>query len=608
VLTGVVCYIERTPGGSGLRRVRLVGPELDQSWSAPSLAGDDPGRPAAPGEQLAHLRSAAAWIAEELAPVRELAAICLDAEGGVCSWISAPSADPQVVLAAIRQIGAPATSTGEPAAVAAGFGLLPDDAMGLASARSVQALAAPEQTGGSGFTSGGKGTPSLPRRRLGVLSVADAPVRVLIDELDALKIGVGSVISFWHAAALAWDPSVERTTARDRAQRNGAAETSPHAPIVVEPDAPVTATVIIDPAGRLTWSWSKSGELLAAGAMRLRTHTYNRVSPVAAAAPADLAPLGADEADLAPATRRLMPEDAGETMHAAECAPGDVGRLVMDWLSWSVQIGRTPDRIVCIGPATLPARPVPGEPAPTPSTLAETLGASWPSASIDAAIHDDPIGATLNRLRVLPMFQPARSAGTPAARAEDPRLSLVTLTSRPGRLDRTMHIWATLAILGAAAAVFIYAQRLGSGIENLRTRTAAVQARRIELLQSAEGIIPALSKSPDPVGMLSGKIQEYSDQISRLTASKPLLPLLLPAIEIFKEPEFADVQITTISASDIRLLISFTVAEADDLIPSAIRTKLDERFGVGVWDGNWGTSSRGRRPYDIFWVNPGGKR
>lgn len=617
MLTGIVCYIERTPGGVGLRRIRLVGPELDQTWVTPSTAGDDGAKASMPGEQLAHLRSAAAWIAEEIAPSRELAAICLDSEGAVCSWVSSPSADPQVVLAALRQVGGgPSHPTGEAAPAATGFGLLPDDASGFGSARSIQALAAPEQKSRGVAPKAATKSTAAPRKRLGVLSIADAPVRVLLDELDKLKISVGSVLSFWHAVSLAWDPGVERSkTSGNRSTSVSNGEYDAHAPIVVAAEAPTIAAIVVDPAGRLTWAWSRKGELIAAGSMRLRTHTFSRGDSALSSIPfsGDHEEMSRDAHDLAPIARRVEGDDSGigggvavgETVQAAECSAGDVGRLVMDWLAWSVQVGCTPERVVCIGPATVSHRPGLGASPPTPVSVAQALVAAWPSATVDAAIHDDPIGATMNRLRALPMFAPARSPDIEAGTDDDPRLNLVALTGRPGRLDRTTHIWATVAILGAAAAVFIYTQRLAGGIEGLRSRSAAVQKMRVELLQSVEDIVPAVSKTADPVGMLSSKNLEYSEQMGRLAVRRPYLPRLLPAIEILQSPEFSNVEITTISADNVRLLIKFSVPEEDSLTPSAIRNKLDERYGVGVWDGAWGSSARGRRPYEVFLMNPG---
>lgn len=616
MLTGVVCHIERTPGGAGIRRVRLLGPELDQSWSAPKLSGDA-SSPAPAREQLASIRAAAAWIADELSPLRELAALCLDAEGSVCSWVSAPSSDPDVVVAAIRQagatIGAPSAPTEAGAAAGAGFGLLPDDSLGIGSARSVQALAPPEAKEPFSFHLGRKPAAPSVRKRLGVLSIADAPARILLDELDRLKIGVGSVVSLWHAAALAWDPAAPSRPARDRStSEHHAPDRNGHDPIVVEAAAPITAVVIVDPAGRLNWSWSRAGDLLAAGAMRLRTHTYVRsISPAPQTVPQEAA-----EADLSVVARRANPDEPPETIHAAECSEGDIGRLVMDWLSWSMQVGATPDRVICIGPATIPHRPVAGEPPPTPASFAQRLGAAWPGATVDAAVHADPIGATLNRLRASPLLAPSKGAGKGITRKspkvaaapgeDDPRQSLLPLTRRAGRLDRRMHIWVALAILAAAAAVFLYATRLRRGIDTLETRLAAAQTRRAELLASAATVVPTIASSPDPIATLNAKIQELSDQFNKLAAGKPKLQNLLPALELLRSPEFSNIQITAVTASDAQIVITFTVPRDDDLTPRAIRNQLDARFGAGTWDGRWLTARNDRRPYEIFLTTLGG--
>lgn len=611
MLTGVVCYVERTPGGNAIRRLRLVGPELDQTWVAPLGPGDDPSRPPAPGEQIAHIRSAAAWIAEEIAPVRELVAICLDPEGGVCSWVSAPSTDPKVVMASIRQGAAPVGTGAELGASAGrtgGFGLLPDDDLGAGSGRSVQALAEPDTTSRTSLLpSRTKEVVSGPRQRLGVLSVADAPVRVLLDELDRLKIGVGAVLTLWHAAALAWDPSSAPHTSSSKrgAGQNGTADALE--PIVVETEGPVAAAVIVDPQGRLVWAWSKGGDLLAAGTMRLRTHSYTRV-PQHHAAPPE-APAASDSAiiDLGSAASRIAPEDTGEPIRATECASDDIGRLVMDWLAWSVQVGQTPERVVCVGPATIPHRPGPDQPSPTPESLARTLVGAWPGATVDAAVHDDPIGATLNRLRALPMFAPSRTPSGEVALLDDPRRNVVTLTKRPGRFDRIMHYWATVAILCAAAAVFLYTRRLGAGIEELRSRRDGLVAERLRLLESMEPLVPSVSKTADPVGLLGAKIHELNDQLTRVTPTTSVLERLLPAMEILNREEFASVQIGNITASDLDIRIDFSVPQADELLLPAIRDALDQKYGPNVWDGTRSPARNERIPYSIFWHLPGAR-
>ena len=131
------------------------------------------------------------------------------------------------------------------------------------------------------------------------------------------------------------------------------------------------------------------------------------------------------------------------------------------------------------------------------------IAGAWPGATVDAAIHDDPIGATLNRLRTLPAFAPSRTPSEEMTLPDDPRVNIVTLTNRPGRFDRRMHDWAMLAVLAAAAAVFLYTRRIGSGIAGLRAEVAKAQAERTEVLQSVENLIPAVSKQPDPIGLIN---------------------------------------------------------------------------------------------------------
>ena len=64
---------------------------------------------------------------------------------------------------------------------------------------------------------------------------------------------------FWHAVALAWDPAAKDAPADS--DRDGR---------VVSASTPVGATIVIDPDGRLTWSWSQRGTLIAGGTLLLR--------------------------------------------------------------------------------------------------------------------------------------------------------------------------------------------------------------------------------------------------------------------------------------------------------------------------------------------------
>ncbi|HVU62385.1 MAG TPA: hypothetical protein VHC70_00300, partial [Phycisphaerales bacterium] len=113
---GVVCYIERTPGGAGIRRIRLIAAGLARQWTAPdpstvsSVGGaDSPGH-----SQISVVHAGATWIAETLNQVglKRLAAICVDAEGSICAWLSAPSPEPAIVRATITQSGVDGDVTG----------------------------------------------------------------------------------------------------------------------------------------------------------------------------------------------------------------------------------------------------------------------------------------------------------------------------------------------------------------------------------------------------------------------------------------------------------------------------------------------------------------
>src|SRR5207244_1332465 len=65
---GVVCYIERSGGGTGIRRLRLVAAGLARTWTAPegrSVSSVDAG----PGPALGAARAGATWMAGTLGGV-----------------------------------------------------------------------------------------------------------------------------------------------------------------------------------------------------------------------------------------------------------------------------------------------------------------------------------------------------------------------------------------------------------------------------------------------------------------------------------------------------------------------------------------------------------
>lgn len=366
-----MCYMARSDRGGQMSALRLVGAHSDDAWAAP--AGIAPSEAAGEG---------ANWVRTTLAETsksRSIAVLCLDADGAVCSWVSAPSTDAELVRATIES--AAGTGFEDDGGLEGGsHGRFPD----LPGETSYEPLGEP---GGSG------------QQRLAVLAVPEVPARMLIDELDTRGVRVGRSISLWHAAAQAWDPSGPAS--------NGVART----PAVAD-HAPATAVVLIDPeAPRLVWCWTLRGALIAGGSIRLR------------------------------ASRE-------EDHTGAVVTSASLGRLASEWLSWSVQLGVAPDRIVCVGSVDADA-----EGGLDAAAVGDAIGSRWPGASVAVVDDPDPIGTTLRRLVA------AEDLGrTTPSEAGPARSSLTALTGRPTRAHRSMHVWAGVALaigaVGVAAAAF----------------------------------------------------------------------------------------------------------------------------------------------------------
>lgn len=592
-MSGMVCYFERFAGGNGLRRVRLVGAAFDRAWTAPGASGEVvSGAGEGHGAAVAGVRAGARWVAETLRSlgVSRLDVLVLDPEGGVCAWLSAPSPDQRMLAATVQQAalgGVEGAGGSATRLIAAGMLAGENGAFGGEGDVSLQALAVADESPAAGRRvlrlPGRRAGAGLgeQRQRFGVISVRDAAARVFIDELDARGIEVGSVCSTWHALGAAWDPGAPRAGEE---------------PADV---AQTCAVVLTDPAGRIVWAWSTAGEIVAAGTVRLRQVSHRAPGP--ASQPGAIALPGADE-------------PSGE-VSGLECTGADVGRLVMDWLSWSAQLGRSPDRIVCVGPATLPG--LPGSPGhgpswlggPAPVSVAEGLGRAWEGATIDAAVHDDPVGATLTKLAGV---GPVGARPAHAARADDdPRRELLALSARPGRADRWMFRWMAAGLLAAGAAVAVVGWRFHSAASDARQRVEQAAAARRTLLKDLDSLVPGVSNydGPAAIGRLQGKATELEQVNKSLRAQRPILQELervLLAVDGSEGVRFADLTLNA-AVGSVRLRVPD--AEAGPAIfdritaspypgcmpwrgttPAALTG--DERFYVLT--GSWPTEAGGR--------------
>ncbi len=418
-----VCYIRRSDRGALIRSALLLGERSEDRWDA------EPAADAIGAESAAF--DAADWIRSRLAETRSakrLDTLCLDVDGAACSWVRGRDADAELIRSAI-----------EGASLQGGPGsddeaLDPIQTPGIADRlpRLGRELDFDVLSQGDAET------------RAAVIAAPDAPARLLIDRLDAMGVRIGRVVTIWHAMAEAWDPGA-RAASTDRAG-------------IVSTDHPPAAVVLIDPEdGRLVWSWSRQGRLLACGSMRLR---------------------------------RLRSDT--RSVHA-EVREHDIARLAGDWLGWSAQIGVSPSRVVVVG------TPAPG--GMSPGEIGRALTRAWPNAVADLIGHDDPVTETLRR--------------TLDAR---PINAFRSLSERPTRTHRAAFRWSAVMLILAAACIAALAAGLFARASETRGLVTQVRQERTEALGSID---PQLALDPLPVVRLNERITQIERRTGALQVDPP---------------------------------------------------------------------------------------
>jgi hypothetical protein len=216
----VACYI-----ASDLRSLRLaVGAGL--TWQAERTPGEEGEQTLPPVRERAE--QAAAFVVDALRREQEtLGVVCVSVDDAMCSWIAAPSADEQVIAAAVRRRGADWSR----------------DTLG----ESVQALAERPKRHGLGDLRLGRRAGDGERAsaaHLAVLEALDGPLRLWLDALDRRSVRPATVQTLWHAASGVWADGPA-----------GAADTA----------APLVAAIVRERADRIIWAWGRAGALVAGG-------------------------------------------------------------------------------------------------------------------------------------------------------------------------------------------------------------------------------------------------------------------------------------------------------------------------------------------------------
>lgn len=668
-MSGVACYIQRSHSGQAIAGLRLVASGLDLSWRAPDAdrmsgaagAGGESGGAGGGGgigvggvggsgrdgaSPAVAARLAAGWIAENLRALntRTLNTLCVDPQGAICSWLAAPSPEAKVIRATITQAGL--SGSDSDSGTAARLALLPASDLATApSELSIQALAVADDdvdTGGARPRGEGRDTSKAGAAagagagagRYALVSIPDAAVRVLLDELDDRSIEVGQIVSLWHAMASVLDPGVRDGVS---VSARTLADNAPENLRVVAGSGVTSAILLIDPLGTLSWAWSLEGRLLVGGTMRLKQVAIRRPSFSSTRAATGGAgpfadPFGTDsgstdtevrsEAEPAggDAARRLGATDDAPYDERLECSSTDVGRLVLDWLSWSAQLGRGPERVLSIGPATVApdaaANASRGEARHTSEGLGEAIARAWGRAggaraesaasepptvaTIDLIEEADPIGLVLSRLAGLTdrgsRVSPPSAVGT--ANQPDPRLALVDLSTRPTRATRRMYQWTALVIAAVALALIAVGYQLHASADGAQDLVAQARQTQTDALKSISSIVPNMHLSIQPEKDLQEQLRELR---RRAALVKPLTPIIPEVGRVLTAFDSVRSKLPEASQSELKIVeISFSpVAPAVRLqVPDAgtgpeIEVALQSLPGSVRWTGRAPPTSTG---------------
>jgi len=522
-LSGPSVYLERDASGQRLLGLRLIGASGEERYRVPEEAsGTDA------------VQFAAQWLRSRLDAHEGsgIGLLCLDARGAVCSWVDVPSAEDAVVRAAVRQ--KPAGAWGDwssvPALSAAGTveALLPT------SGSSLQPVGGAQSNGHAGLTLR-KSAPAA-NKRSAVVGVSDLPVRLLLDELDAMHIGVDRVVTLWQAMALAWDPSGEGVDSDD--------------PLVSSARVD-TAIVLVEPEGRVQWVWSSEGELVAAGSAML-------------------------EGD-------ALGENAeGRTFGA--------GRLAIDWLAWTAQLGRSPRRVICLIDEHAGSQIGAG-------AFGESVTDVWPGAAVDLLRVDDPVLSTFLRLG-------ERTPGGKLRRDPAKAGQIAALASRPGRTHKAMYRWMAGAVALGAVALGIAGYRLRASSGEAEAQAVTVRNETNALILSklgdrADPVYPMLSLQ----SMLDAERQAINSR-QKLTEVHAVLPAI-DDIQFAMASGMRGVQLMRLVVDQTSLLIDM---ESETTQQAETASDLLNGATQGIdWDRpsmRPGTSGKTRVSVTGYWAAP----
>lgn len=195
------CFIQ-----PDLSVVRVRGGGVDKSWAAPPESTQTNTSPLARAHERA--RQAASFVAGALGRSKKLGTVVVGVRGAICARVSAPSAAPEVVAAALAK--------------------REREWAGEQGATGVYVLSDPRR---------GRNDPDAARQHT-VIEMHDALVRLFLEELDRRGLSPETVQSLWHALAAS------------------------------APRSPDLTSVVLEHNESVVWAWSRDGGLVAGGSAR----------------------------------------------------------------------------------------------------------------------------------------------------------------------------------------------------------------------------------------------------------------------------------------------------------------------------------------------------
>lgn len=260
----------------------------------------------------------------------------------------------------------------------------------------------------------------------------------------------------------------------------------------------------------------------------------------------------------------------GESASEITLGKEEASRLAAEWLAWSMQLGISPRRVVCVFPESTREND-------SARAFGTALGAAWNGAMIDAVVTRDPIGDTLERLAL------ALESTSEKLIETTPGAALVELSSRPGGAHRSMYKWLAFAVLAAAGVMGVVAWQAQRSAERINESSKVWYDKGLDAAKQALGSAPI-----DPMQVLRDEVRLRERELippSRVVPAKPVLEELETISMVISHEDLTLESIDLSSANLVRVTITAEKIETLEAVTNALRQISNSR--VNRWEADY---------------------